>query len=164
MHKSQKIIFFVFFISTAICTNLFANEEKNQISTLNNKIISLENAINDGKYAMMRFDNIVEQIESDTPECRFYYDFDTYKLVAVIVDVGHETWSKSFYYFFDKEERIIKYLEFIDRPDNPPRTAIIYDSNGGVLWSNTDKPVVNPDDIKAFYKKSLLYQTEFSKY
>ncbi len=166
MKKFQKFIIAVVFISITISTSVFTKEAKTQIEVVNTKVKSIEKAIKEGKYPKLRFENIIEAFETIPPVFHFFYTYDTHKLVAVTVDVGHETWGISYYYFFDEEERIIKYLKVVtDRPDNPPEIVIIYNTDSSVLWSNTDHlPRVAPADIRGFYKKAFLFQLEFSGY
>jgi hypothetical protein len=105
--------------------------------------------------------------EGAPPSFSFFFDVRTSKLVACIVSVGHETWVKQFYYYFDENEKIIKYLEVIPPSDAGPatsRTAIIYDGNGKVLWKDIQAPRQMPNSIKTLYKSLSKAADAFARY
>lgn len=51
--------------------------------------------------------------EGVPPQFSFFFDSGTSKLVVCKIHVGHETWAKDFFYYFDENEDIQKYLEVV---------------------------------------------------
>jgi hypothetical protein len=94
--------------------------------------------------------------EGVPPQFSFFFDSDTSKLVVCKIHVGHETWAKDFFYYFDEDEDIQKYLEVVPAVKFGPsssRSAIIYGKNGKVLWKNLDTPPRQaPEKIKDLYQ------------
>jgi hypothetical protein len=104
--------------------------------------------------------------EGVPPQFSFFFDSDTGKLVLCQIHVGHETWSKEFFYYFDESEDIQKYLEavlasnFGGHPAS--RSAIIYGKDGKVLWKNLETPRQTPEMIKALYRALSKAADKFS--
>ncbi|MCP3922282.1 MAG: hypothetical protein GY714_06830 [Desulfobacterales bacterium] len=152
-------------ISVVILLNLFVPSLfANQIPLINKRVKEIDRSIKKGTYSVIKVENIIKSLEGVPPTIFFYYKPKDGKLVAVKIHVGHETWSKTFSYYFDRREKILKYLESIDRPDNPPKRAVIYDKDSKVIWKNIDKPKIGPYNIWGFFKKAMHHQIEFSKY
>lgn len=164
MKKRNIAVYILLLISLLFPVSLIAGENESLILAVNKNVAEIEKSIEDEKYSVIILNNVIKQIESVPPEIRLYYEPETLKLAGVVIVAGHESWSKKFEYIYDKDENILKYLEVIDRLDNPPRSAIIYDPKGDVLWKNIEQPEVNPSDIKDFFKKAMFYQNAFSSY
>ena len=67
--------------------------------------------------------------EGVPPQFSFFFDSGTSKLAVCKIHVGHETWGKDFFYYFDENEDIQKYLEIVPASMFGPsasRSAIIY--------------------------------------
>jgi hypothetical protein len=106
--------------------------------------------------------------ENFPPQMSFYFESETKKLVACVAWVGHETWGESFAYYFDENGNILKYLQVILPPDgvvfDTTRYAIIYNTDGTVLWRNVpESPQPTPEAIKALYKALAAAGDEFSQ-
>ncbi|MCL2021511.1 MAG: hypothetical protein FWG81_05305 [Betaproteobacteria bacterium] len=130
------------------------------IEEINAKVDRINKQIKDKDISLpsieTRYDYI-DPTESVPPEFSFFFDIDTGKLVACRVHVGHETWAKQFFYYFDENEKIMKYLEIIPpgygSGPEPYRAAIIYNAKGKVLWDNYQAPPRHtPEAIKALYR------------
>jgi len=106
--------------------------------------------------------------EGVPPQLSFFFDIETKKLVACMVHVGHETWSKEFSYYFDENEDIMKYLEVVPTSESGPsasRAAIIYGKDRKVLWENLQaSPRQAPEKIKALYQALSKAGDEFAPY
>ncbi len=164
MKNSIKLIPFLIFTVVILTVRSYASEVKDQIVLTNKKVKAIERNLKNGKYSLISLKNIIQEIESVPPIINLYYSYTTNKIVVAKIEVGHETWSKSFSYYFDQKEKIIKYLEIISRPDNPPKRAIIYGSDRSIIWKNTIEPTIDSKEIRDFFKKAMFFQTEFSKY
>lgn len=104
------------------------------------------------------------------PTLKFYYGFNNDNLIphliALYVVAGHEVWSKEFRYYFDEEEKIIKYREFVPEGQvhKPYHFEIIYDVDGNILSKNIDNPEVQPNKIKMMFKDIITASHKFSQY
>jgi hypothetical protein len=141
-----------------------ADDAGNPVTSVNRKVELLDRAIAAGEYPLITVENDRGATEGLPPVMRFYYERESEQLVAAFITAGHESWSKSFSYYFDGDENILKYLVVIDRMDDPPREAVLYDGKGGVLWKNTELPSAEPREILAFFRKAMSYQDVFSRY
>jgi hypothetical protein len=106
--------------------------------------------------------------EGVPPQFSFFFDSSTSKLVVCKIHVGHETWAKDFFYYFDENEDIQKYLEVVPASKFGPsasRSAIIYSKNGKVLWRNLETPPRQaPEKIKGLYQALSNAADEFAPY
>lgn len=141
-----------------------ADEAEELAVSVNRQVELLDRAIAAGEYPVMILENHRGATEGVPPVMRFYYERETERLVAAVMTAGHESWSKSFSYYYDGDENILKYLVVIDRMDNPPRRAVLYDGEGGVLWKNTELPAADPREIRDFFREAMSYQDLFSRY
>ncbi len=85
----------------------------------------------------------------------FNYEKDTFNLVCVKFTLPKEIYSIVYSYYFDDEEKLIKFLKVIhNRPDNPPREAKIYNEFGGIVWSNFEYDLpIDTEDLKGIFKE-----------
>jgi len=106
--------------------------------------------------------------EGVPPQFSFFFDSITSKLVVCKIHVGHETWAKDFFYYFDENEDIQKYLEVVSASKFGPstsRSAIIYGKNGKVLWKNLETPPRQaPEKIKGLYQALSKAADKFALY
>jgi hypothetical protein len=106
--------------------------------------------------------------EGVPPQFSFFFDSGTGKLVVCKIHVGHETWAKDFFYYFDENEDIQKYLEVVPASKSGPsasRSAIIYGKNGKVLWKNLEiPPRLAPEQIKGLYQSLSKAADKFAPY
>jgi hypothetical protein len=139
------------------------------IEQINARVDRINQRINDADKTLPSIETYYEYndaTEGAPPRFSFFFD-EKDKLVACMVRVGHETWSKEFFYYFDRNEKIMKYLEVIP-PNNglgpePGRAAIIYGDGGKVLWDNLHAPPrQTPETIKALYKALSKTGLEFA--
>ncbi len=98
--------------------------------------------------------------ESGPAKIKFYSLYQEEKeslsLVCVKFSIS-KGWSyrNEYTYYFSKDEKPIKFIkETLHRPDNPPKQAIIFDSNGRPLWSNYKRDLpVKTEDLKRIFKE-----------
>ena len=104
------------------------------------------------------------EFESVPPEVKYYYEPETFILVMLEVSVGHETFVTKHSYYFN-ENHAIKYIkEVLHRADNPPKQAIIYASDGSVLWKNMDEPVMDSTKVVELFNLNMNALKAFAKY
>ena len=140
----------------------FGNIELRASSTveeINAKVDKIDKLIKDGDKSLPSFEtsyDFKDATEGVPPQFSFFFDSGTSKLVVCKIHVGHETWAKDFFYYFDENEDIQKYLEVIPASKSGPstsRSAIIYGKNGKVLWRNIESPPRQaPEKIKGLYQ------------
>ena len=159
MKKLSPVLIFLLLLFLPV--KIFA---ESSVSNVNSRVAAIDKAIADGEYPVIILENDMGPTEGVPPIMHFYYELETEQLVAAIMTAGHETWSKTFSYYYDGDENIQKYLVVIDRYDNPPREAVIYDRSGEVLWKNTELPISEPKEIRAFFRKAMSFQDVFSRY
>lgn len=136
--------------------------EVDPIQQVNVKVAAIQSDIASGDLAFIKIKEIVDS-EGSPPEFKFYYNQDN--LVAVHVSVGHETWLVKYSYYFYQNGGAMKHVEEIfDRPDNPPKKAIIYDEKGKVLWSNIGEVKVAPGKIKDLFNSHQNLKIMFRGY
>lgn len=110
--------------------------DRNTVNDINGAVASLDDSISRDEFPFLVIDENVES-EGTPPSLKMYHDGD--RLVAVFVSVGHETWATEFRYYFHSNQEPMKFLKIVHgRPDNPPKQAVIYSSDGNVVWKNTD--------------------------
>lgn len=108
--------------------------------------------------------NYSNPTEGVPPEIRFYFN-DKNLLTAAEIHVGFETWGKTFYYFFDEKEKIMKYLCVIQGGPAGPglskeRSAVIFNPEGKIIWKNMDDENIGLEKILKLFK--LLRECEDS--
>jgi hypothetical protein len=139
-----------------------ADDLKKTIADINKAVIAIDDSILRDEYTTLHIEEHSEA-EGAPPSFSMYYKGD--RLIAVVVSVGHETWSKEFRYYYYINGKPQKYVEVINkRPDNPPRVAIIYSENGSVLWKNVEKEVINFSELQNLFLTLQKTRKSFSTY
>jgi hypothetical protein len=112
--------------------------------------------------------NYNDATEGVSPEIRFYFD-EKNLLIAARVEVGFETWGKTYYYFFDGAEKIMKYLCVTQGGPAGPwptknRTAIIFNPEGKILWKNTEPDEIGVAKVLKLYSLLMECEDQFSHF
>lgn len=98
--------------------------------------------------------------EGVPPRFKFYiadYGKPNSYLVVCEVVVGHETWSKTFFYYFDAQARCLKYTETVSGHEEHHRPLTLYfDEQGRPLGKAGEAPRVHPGELVKLYR---LFQT-----
>ena len=145
-----------------VLANTLGAGGEDPIQQVNAQVAEISDAIASGELAVVEMNEVVES-EGSPPDLKFYYRQD--RLLAVQVDVGHETWSNRFSFYFYENGQIMKFLKTtLDRPDNPPKLAVIYEPDGSVLWKNTDDTYIDPDELKALFDRYQATKGKFLDY
>lgn len=134
------------------------------VQAVNRKVAEIDAAIRGGELPGIV---VREEVPSEgaPPSYTLYTRGPGGKLAAAIITVGHETWGNTFAYYFDEEQRILKYSKTCQgRPDCEPRSAILYDAAGKVLWKNTDEPYAPPARIVALFRTIVELREELGRY
>jgi hypothetical protein len=140
------------------------------LEEINGKVDKIDKRIKDNDKTLPSIEtsyDYKDATEGVPPQFSFFFDSDTSKLVVCKIHVGHETWSKDFFYYFDENEDIQKYLEIVPASTFGPsasRSAIIYSKDGKVLWKNLQAPRQAPEKIKALYQALSRAANEFAPY
>ncbi len=157
MKKSILLLIYFFTVSTLSCA-----DNTSDIKGINYKVSQIEKTKD--RYDILKIKLLTEQIESVPPEAMFYYNPENTELVMVHVSVGHETFLITHTYYFENNI-ILKYLKEISgRPDNPPKEAVIYKTNGSILWKNINEPVISSKKLIGLFKNTMTMLDDFSKY
>jgi hypothetical protein len=135
------------------------------IQQINQSVAGIDKAIQSGD---LPYISISEEsgTEGLPPAYKMYYSRNgDGKLIAAVVSVGHESWGNTFSYYFDDQQRVMKYLKTCEgRSDCPPKTAIIYGTNGKIVWKNTEEPAVPPSQIVTIYTAITQLRMPLSQY
>lgn len=108
--------------------------------------------------------NYNDATEGVPPSFKFYFAGKE-KLVACRVHIGYEVWSRDITYYFDAEEKPMKYLvKDSGRPDESKPTAVIYGKKGEVLWENMDLPQLSPQEILTLFKMNQKRLKAFQRF
>jgi hypothetical protein len=128
------------------------------VEEINGKVDKIDQRIKDKDKTLPSIEtsyDFKDATEGVPPQFSFFFDSGTSKLVLCMIHVGHETWGKDFFYYFDENEDMQKYLEIVPASQFGPaasRSAIIYGKDGKVLWKNLQTPPRQaPEKIKALY-------------
>lgn len=166
LKNHQKHALLIFVIICMAYQWIYAAESK-KIDLINKKVTKIEEEIkkfipNESlEYLEVNIEPV--SLEASPPSLRFYYGNNN--LIALYVTVGHETWVKRFHYFFDEHGNPLKYLEIIEgRKTEPERFAIIYETDGSILWKNTDDPIIQPKKIQLLFTELINSSYEFTRY
>jgi len=128
------------------------NEKVAEINKMKDDLNALELKLHTGEF------------ESVPPEVKYYYLPDNLELVMLEVSVGHETFVTKHSYYFS-HNLAIKYIkEILHRADNPPKQAIIFDSDGTILWKNMDEPVMDSSKVIELFNLNMNALKAFAKY
>ncbi|MDH5179024.1 MAG: hypothetical protein OEZ39_01555 [Gammaproteobacteria bacterium] len=157
--KKLTILFFCFMA----VINVSYGEDKVAIGEANKKVKAIDDARDD--LYQLEIKQHVEVSEGVPPSVVFFYKPEREELVLVEFSAGHEIFSVVYKYYFENK-KIIKYSkEILNRPDNPPKRAIIYGSDGSVLWKNTiNEPVISVKNILEIYSLNMRLIQDASKY
>ena len=141
-----------------------AAPKEDPVQVVNQKVAEIDQAIQDEALPSIA---IQEEVESEgvPPSYKLYTRGAGGKLVAAIVTVGHETWGNTFAYYFDDQQRIMKYSKSCQgRPDCEAKTAIVYGPAGKVLWKNTNAPHAPPARIVALFELITGLREQLGRY
>jgi hypothetical protein len=141
------------------------------VEEINAKVDKIDKLIKNGDKTLPSIETSYDfknATEGVPPQFSFFFDSGTSKLVVCKIHVGHETWAKEFFYYFDENEDIQKYLEVVPASLFGPsasRSAIIYGKNGKVLWQNLETaPRQTPEEIKDLYEALSKAADKFAPY
>ena len=143
-----------------------------EVTEVNSKVSRLEQQIKsqqtgDQGIFVLEVSHGATNTEGVPPSFKYYYEFQGEKpvLCACRIHVGHETWSNDFDYFFDSNEKVLKYRKLVKgREDKPEPLAIIYSKSGAVIWKNTEKPNLEPIEILTNFKTLIKQSNAFASY
>ena len=128
------------------------------IDEINGRVDSIDRRIKDQDKTLPSIEtsyDFKDVTEGAPPQFSFFFDGGTGRLVACRISVGHETWGRQFFYYFDDSEQIQKYLEVVPPGGSgppPSRSAILYARDGTIVWRNFEGlPRQAPERIKALY-------------
>ncbi len=132
------------------------------VESINKSIVSIDDSIANGNYMLFQCED-VEPSEGVPPNLKFYYKGD--RLVAIVSQVGHESWSNEFRYYYYGNGVMMKYLKITKgQTDKTERSGIIYSNKGTILWKNTESQTVDGNELQKLFKTFQKYRTELSKY
>jgi hypothetical protein len=150
-------------LASAVPSSSHAEPGRDLVQEINQRVAEIDKAI-----GSLPFISISEEIltEGVPPAYRMYFRRQSPdKLVAAVVTVGHETWATIFSYYFDDQQRPLKYLKACSGlPDCPSRAAIIYGPDRKVIWKNTEEPAVLPSQILALFSTIARFRIPHSAY
>ena len=150
-------LYIISFVSVTCST-----EPASAIKTVNSLIASINDSIQSGSYSYLEV-NETSTSEGSPATLKMY--FKGKRIILITASVGHETWVNEFSYYYYPNGQPMKYLkETRDRPDNPAKEAIIYSSNGVVVWKNTDAPVVPASELYDSFLKLQEVRAGLSAY
>jgi hypothetical protein len=146
MSKLKLITALIVYAQT-ISPFCFSSVDSNKmISKINQKVHRLEQRIANNELQMFSIEHFTFH-ESAPAKVQFH--FENEKLRVVYLKIAHETWLNKFCYYFDEDENIMKFLKItLYRDDNPPRKAIFYNKDGGIIWKNTENSPLDPKVLK----------------
>lgn len=148
------------FNGSALADNKAAEEI--EIRAVNKQVREIEKIKSELATVTVEVD--VGEREGVPPVLVYYYDQHRKELVMLRSEAGHEMFLTRYTYYFN-QGHIIKYLkETVSHLEMPPKQAIIYNSHGGVLWKNTDSPVVSVTDVLKIFKLNLNALEAFNQY
>jgi len=137
-------------------------DNKSDISKINKQVAQIEKT--KAGLSVLSLTLQTGELESAPPEVKYYYKPGTTDLVMLQVAVGHEIFVTKHTYYFNKNS-VLKYLkETVNHPDSPPKKAIIYKKDGGVLWENIAEPAVSANKAVELFKLHMQTLKAFSKY
>jgi hypothetical protein len=139
-----------------------AEDQKKLIADVNKAVAAIDDSIFRGEYLVIHIEEHSES-EGAPPAISMYYRGD--RLIAVIVTVGHETWSKEFRYYFNTNGKPKKYMEIIkSRPDNPPKVARIYAEDGTIIWKNIENETIKFNELQDLFTTLQKTRKGFGTY
>ena len=157
----MKKLILLFTLSLLACGPSQA-DNKVEIQAVNKAVAEIEKSKVD--LGILELKVHAAELEGVPPEVKYYYKPGSMELIMMQVDVGHEAFSTYFTYYF-KNNKIIKFIKGTENhPEKPPKQAIIYGSDGKVLWKNIDEPRVLTNVVVDLYKRNMALLKEFRKY
>lgn len=139
-----------------------AEDQKKLIAEVNKAVAAIDDSILRNEYVVLQVEEHSEN-EGAPPAIFMYYR--GYRLIAVVVTVGHETWSKEFRYYYNANENPKKYMEIIkNRPDNPPKVARIYAEDGTIIWKNIENEAINFSELHGLFTTLQKSRKSFATY
>lgn len=104
-----------------------------------------------------------EESEAQPPRLTFFVQRG--RLLAVRVQVGHETWSSESLFLFDDGERPLKYeRRILGRSPAPAPEVIVFGSGGEVLEGNVPRPQVEAARLVELHRSLLQLRRAVSRY
>jgi hypothetical protein len=158
--RGKTVLLVLSFLTSIVCSGTGTDEVKR----INALVAAIDDSLKTEHYAEF---TIAEQglSEGIPPGFTFYYDRDHGRLAAAVVSVGHETWSNEFRYYFYPDGKPMKYTKAtIGRPDNPEKTAIIFDKQGKIVWKNVEEPQVAIETLASLFKNLQETRKKFAEY
>lgn len=138
------------------------------IKKTNSEVSNLDKKLKSNELQSLKVEyHITQPTDGVAPSFTFYFEDKQDKniLRVCLVRVGHETWSKFFYFYYDAHGKPIKYLEKISgREDNPAPRAILYGASAKILWKNTERPRLSPNQVAALFNQLTTKLNIFSGY
>jgi hypothetical protein len=127
------------------------------IQEINTQVAAIDQLIKNGLSEINISYEFNDAMESAPPSFRFFFEESNagrLKLRACRIAVGHETWSTESVYYFDADEKPLKYrTASLGLPDTTEPHAIIFGKTGEVLWKNMGSPPKPlPQEILALFK------------
>ena len=132
------------------------------VKEVNAQVAKIDQSIKQGMSYLGISYEFVGGREDAPPSFRFYFTESKEggpKLRACHISVGHETWREDIAYYFDSNERPLKYrTNYIDLPEDIPGAkdvfAVIYGGKGEVLWTNmVHRPSHRPQEILDLFRQ-----------
>ena len=139
------------FIADVLCANSLS---ETKIAEVNAKVDAIVKMV-----AKDSFQTIVVEdrgwAEASPPSIEFFFDKSSGKLRAAKFNVGHETWSRQFWYYFDTAENILKYSQEskgLPSDVKVPKMAAIYEGEKRI-WSNLPSDMnFSPKEVVTLFK------------
>ena len=154
----KKKMFVLLLLGGLIFSQAYA-EKDNTIKLVNDKVAQIEQGIKEEKFSLMNIEYVMDAREVHAIGIKFYFIFnfekDTFSLVCVKFEMPMEIYSNEYSYFFDDNEKLIKFnKKTINRPDNPPKQGKIYDEFGRIAWSNFNYELpIDTEELKCIFKE-----------
>lgn len=147
---------FILIIALLIIFSCILNsqEKKTLIEEVNKKVELIEKNIEEYDYIYLEYLPAAEGLLGlDT---KFYYEENgQYILRLAKISIRHEIWRNEFFYYFDEDGKILKFInKAVGRPDNPPKRAIIFDRQGKIIWRNFHYKIpMSPEEVKKYFSQ-----------
>ncbi len=139
----------------------FSIESDKILLEINSEIEELERKIDNDELQEFEVKHFT-YLESGPSQLQFFLEND--KLRVVFLKIPHETWANRFCYYFDKDEKIMKFLKVtLYREDKPPRGALFFNKKGEILWKNLDRIPIDANEIRSKIKALYKILTSMEK-
>ncbi len=146
-----------------VSLNIYAQDTSiNKIKEANAIVLDIEK--NKRYYDTLDISIETNELEGIPPSLQFLYSRSDLSTYIAKASTGHETFSIEYKYYI-KNNQVLKYTkETIGRVDSPTKKAIIYNTNGTILWQNIDTPILNPIDVITLFQTNMKFLKLFSNY